>query len=430
VALLTATYAVLAFRLFQSINYYSVNIFTWDQWDFNDPLLFHPQSLWKSFLHQHEPHRQGVGALVGRVVGNLSHWNTRSEAFSIGVIVLIASLCALWLKTRQYGPIGYGDVLIPLIFFTPVQVETYLGTTNPAHGSLPLLLIMLYGLSWTIRDDIFKYGLVLIINFAATYTGFGLFLGLVTPVLLALDAYSKTRRTPRRDGLPAIAAFCLSIISIASFFVGYVPGAAVDCFSFPDAKPWRYLTFVNLMLGHFYWNRGYRSSLVVGSLVLTISVVVLSARIGRLLKWRKTLQSEDMIIMAFSSYSLLFAAGTAIGRLCTGLDAATSSRYMIYLITGFLALFFQALSQPRNVKLVCVAVLLLLSILAAFPKGFAVEWQSAHHEQAWKDCYLQREDIQQCDELTNATIYPWPESTGFKAKLDYLKQHQLNLFAK
>jgi hypothetical protein len=159
----------------------------WDQWDFNDPILFYPQPLWQAFRYQHGPHRQGLEALAGLLIGRLSHWNTRADAFGIGIIVVLASLCALWLKRRLFGSLGHTDVIIPMLFFTRVQWETFLGTTNPAHGSLLLLLIVLYCLSWTNRRDIAKYPLIVIFNFLAVYTGFGLFLGSVTPVILALE---------------------------------------------------------------------------------------------------------------------------------------------------------------------------------------------------------------------------------------------------
>jgi hypothetical protein len=428
--LVMVTYAVLAFRLFQTINAKSVNIFTWDQWDFNDPILFHPQTLWRSFLYQHGPHRQGLGALVGKMIGDLSHWNTRSEAFAIGVIVVIASLCALWLKTRYCGPVRYTDVVIPLMFFTPVQLETYLGATNPAHGSLPLLLIMLYCLAWTIGRDTLRYGIVLVVNFLATYTGFGLFLGLITPVLLALDAHKKMNRTPKIRAWPAIAAGILSLASIASFFVGYTASPAVGCFSFPDARPWRYLAFVSLLLGHFSWNRGYRSSLVAGGVVLVIFLAVWSVRLGRTLVRSKKQQDADLVIMALLSFSLLFAAGTAIGRVCLGVGAAQSSRYMIYLVPGFLGIFFHVVSGHGKLRRASMTAVLVLCLLAAFPRGFSAEWRPSNDALAWKNCYLRLENIGRCDALTNSRIYPAPESTRLREKLDYLKRQHLNLFAK
>lgn len=49
----------------------------------------------------------------------------------------------------------------------------------------------------------------------------------------------------------------------------------------------------------------------------------------------------------------------------------------------------------------------------------------------WKNCYLRLEDVGRCDEITNFTIYPPPETaTHLQEKLPYLKQHQLNLYAK
>jgi hypothetical protein len=47
----------------------------------------------------------------------------------------------------------------------------------------------------------------------------------------------------------------------------------------------------------------------------------------------------------------------------------------------------------------------------------------------WKQCYLEQEDIQFCDQATNFQIYPWPENIRLKEKLVYLKQNALNLYA-
>jgi hypothetical protein len=121
-----ATCAALAFRLFLTIRTEAVNIFYWDQWPFNDPILFHPQPLWQAFLHQHGPHRQGLGAFAGLVVGRLSQWNTRTDAFAIGITVVIASLCALWLKKRLFGFLAYSDVIIT----GRVCVESSTGQTS------------------------------------------------------------------------------------------------------------------------------------------------------------------------------------------------------------------------------------------------------------------------------------------------------------
>jgi len=44
-------------------------------------------------------------------------------------------------------------------------------------------------------------------------------------------------------------------------------------------------------------------------------------------------------------------------------------------------------------------------------------------------CYLRTEDIDFCDAATKFRIYPRPEATGLKQKLQYLKERRLSFFA-
>lgn len=48
-------------------------------------------------------------------------------------------------------------------------------------------------------------------------------------------------------------------------------------------------------------------------------------------------------------------------------------------------------------------------------------------KQVWEACYLRIEDIERCNSATGFAIYP--TLTDLQARLAYLKQHQLNLFA-
>ncbi len=424
----SATYAVLAFRLFLTIHTEAVNIFFWDQWDFNNPILFHPQPLWQAFRHQHGPHRQGLGALAGLLVGRLSHWSTRSDAFAIGTIVVIASLCALWLKKRLCGSLAYSDVIIPMLFFTRVQWETYLGTTNLAHGSLPLLMIVLYCLAWTCQRDILKYPLVLILNFLAIYTGFGLFLGFVTPVLLAVDSYNRITSRQRTPWYPIVACI-LSVVSIGSFFADYVRNP--DCLAFIYSHPASYIVFVCMMFSGFLAARGYYFSAAGGAVVLAIFLAVVVVHLARTLdpSNKKRKFGASVAILALLSFSLLFAAGTATGRICVDSSSAQTSRYMIYLVPGFLGIYLHALSLQGKLRQASITILLVLSLLASFPTGVAHKGQMEKARLVWKNCYLKLEDVEQCDEITNFKIHPAPEATQLKEKLLYLKQHQLNLYA-
>src|SRR5262249_2494026 len=189
---------------------------------------------------QYGPHRQGVGALFSFVLGTWSHWNSQTELVGAGVVVVLAAGLALYLKVRLYGPITYFDTTIPLVILTPSQLESFASYINPAHGPFTVLLVILYCLTWTFKSAQWRYTFVVLTAFVTTYTGFGLFIGLMTPVLLAIDWYvnSRSRLT--------LAALVISIISLSSFFVGYQVAPAVACYGAERADP------VSLSLTHLF----------------------------------------------------------------------------------------------------------------------------------------------------------------------------------
>src|SRR5215469_3138774 len=117
------TLLALTVRTFSLISHYAVNVFFMDQWDFNEVTLFEKHSLWEMFRWQHGPHRQGLGAIVAHLIEPLFHWNTRTESFVMGGVVVLAAVCALWLKWRLFGCLILFDVCIPLIVLSPLQYE-------------------------------------------------------------------------------------------------------------------------------------------------------------------------------------------------------------------------------------------------------------------------------------------------------------------
>src|SRR5215470_20099814 len=113
-----AAFAALSARLFTLISHYAVNVFFMDQWDFNEATLFEKHSLWEMFRWQNGPHRQGLGAVLSFLIEPLFHWNSRTESFLVGAIVILAAGCALWLKHRLFGNFTFFDVCIPLVLLT------------------------------------------------------------------------------------------------------------------------------------------------------------------------------------------------------------------------------------------------------------------------------------------------------------------------
>lgn len=434
--LVIAVSIVLAARFFRLISRYAVNIFFYDQWDFNNATLFESHSLLEMFRWQHGPHRQGLGALLARLVEPHFSWSSRSESFLVGGIIVIAVCCALWLKKRLYGSFSLADAVIPLVFFTPLQYESLFVTTNLAHGPLPLLLIILYCLAWTCSNATLRYGLVLVTNFVTIYTGFGFFIGFLTPLLLTLDYRASARNSQafRRYFVVMI----LAVASLGSFFVNYKFQAAVDCFSFRLLRPLDYLWFVDLMWATLFGAKGTDSlSKTVGTIVLIIVLVSLARIAWRLLtaspstpEWRRNFVAATLI-----AYSLLFCINTAFGRLCSGLGLALFSRYVNYVELGILGLYFSLLTvRSRLAVHILTAVLLVLLSIGSIPIIPTERYRmraAAEGKRNWRDCYLRISNIEACNLATGRSIYPpdGPGSQQLKAKLDYLKKTKQNLYS-
>jgi hypothetical protein len=429
---LVCTYLLMGAQFFGLIRQYAVNVLFMDQWDFDDATLFQHHSIWEMFRWQHGPHRQGLGALLQKLIEPWIHWNTRHEAFFIGAIIFSAAVLALLLKVRLYGTIGYSDVIIPVLFLTPLQYETLVVTPNPAHGSLPSLLMVLYCLCWLIRPYHWKYICVLLVNFLLIYTGFGLFIGLITPALLVLDYYANVRHLAPKYKWGSAAALTFSIASFASFFVGYKFQPAVDCFSPAPENPVMYPWFVAIMFANAAGLKILTLATLIGSIALALFMVGLLITVKRLLAQRSNTWPRDAAIASLLAYCVVFCFNTAYGRLCLGLNAAASSRYTPYVVLGFFGLYLYALSNhSRNLRVSLVLVLLAFAMLSARPLNSSdtgVEELISDGKRAWRQCYMARRDIDECYILTHFIIYPSPEATRMQEKLDFLERNHLNLY--
>jgi hypothetical protein len=432
--LVAIVFVIYAARLFRLISRYAVNIFFADQWDFNNATLFERHSLWQIFRWQHGPHRQGAGGLFERLVDPLFGWNSRTESFVVAGLIIAAAMFALWLKRRLYGKLSVFDIVIPAILFTPAQWHTLFMGQNFAHGSFPLLLILLYCLSWTSRRQYVRYPLVLFINFVTIYTGFGIFLGVLTPALLILDYLSGTSERRLSRGY-LITAILVSLCSLASFFAGYKFQPAIACFSLQPASPVSYWNFVALMFANFFAVR--RLSLgteLFGTLILAAVLACLVFVVACLMRKEKPKLAPDernraLIIVTLTAFTLLFCANTAYGRLCGGLATALQSRYAIYLEPAVLGLYFFLLSiRPGRARAFLLGGFLALIMAASLyvdRRGMNFAWYVREH---WKTCYLQTENIDGCNRAASFPIYPNPEKNHLKRKLEYLKRTGQNLY--
>jgi hypothetical protein len=426
-----AVFAALATRLLALISQYAVNVFFMDQWDFNKATLFEPHSLWQMFRWQHGPHRQGLGAVLAYLIEPHFGWNSRSESFLVGGIVILAAACALWLKKRLFGSLTLFDVGIPLILLNTLQYETLFITSNLAHGPLPLLLVLLYCISWTVSRAWLRYSLVLLVNFLALYTGFGFFLGLITPLALALDYWLSLRHLPAGQ-LYFLLSLGISLLSLGSFFIGYRLETSVDCSPNVFQSPVTFLHFLVLMFANLLAVKGIGIlPVLVGSLLLAAIVAALLFAVRAMVRaGEKSFHSPRWTAAICTAYCLLFSANAAYARSCLGVQVAQVSRYAIYMELGALGLYFSLLLIPRPYPRIA-ALLVLIAVLAASTPVRRQDRQvmefCKHAKLYWSACYLSVEDIGECNRAVGYGVYPLvtPE---LKSKLDYLKQRKQNLY--
>ena len=419
---IAAAFLICGGRLFAFVNRYSANVLFWDEWDYLSG-LFLGETQWRLFTWQHGPHRMGLGMLVIQAVFGLSHWDSRALSFVNAGTYLAAALLALWLKKRILGPLTAFDAIIPLLFLTLSHWETWVGVTNPAHGPLPLLLVVAFALSLTASNAWLAAGLALLTEGLAIYTGFALFVGVISPVVFAVALLRPGQRAAKAAGLIG------SLLLFASFFHDYRFLPAVDCFVFPIPHPERYGEYAGLLLSHpfgVFHFAGWSRVPIVALLLVELALGFLAA--VQLFRTESSLWRSTFIL---SGFSLLFAFNAAVGRICTGMDSAASSRYVPYAIPALLALYL-ALHELPWPPLRTAALAGFLAVCVAKELHQQKERDFLRHyaglKANWRECYLREHRIDACARV--AAIYPAPAATHLQEKLDFLEQRGLNLFKK
>src|ERR1017187_3140754 len=114
------------------------------------------------------------------------------------------------------------------------------------------------------------------------------------------------------------------------------------------------------------------------------------------------------VLATLSGYSLLFCLATTIGRTCTGLDEAHSSRYAIYKQLAIVSLYFWALTvrQPNWRKALSWLLPLLLIPSLFVTAGDGQDMSDLfERKNGWRACYLSGKPAGQCDDA-NRAIHP------------------------
>lgn len=429
VAFLCAVTSMLLTRLLLFVKKYAVDIFYSDQWDFYSP-LFYDSSLWELFAWQHGPHRQGVGMLVIALLAETSGWDVRVDAYAVAVLLCLAGGCAYFLKHRLFGKLSFSDIYISLLFLSMIQYENIVVVPNISYAGFPLLLLMVYACCQLVNDTTKRIVSTLGLTFLMTFTGFGMFIFPLTTVVLLREHFFLR-------SFPKVGFLWMSLAALAliawSFSLGYRFDPAIPGFAITLEYVLLYPLFVSLMLAMFF---GIHLSLfgpfaiVAGLSLLTGLGLILYGHLSRLLKGSND-NRLSLVIVILISFTLLFCINAAVGRTPIGLEAAQANRYVSLMIPAFLGIYLHLLTiKTKALRWVALGCFLLAASAGSLPLDRIDRFGEDHYRQklAWRSCYLECEDVHQCNEQVGNEMFLRLDARDVALKLAYMKEHHLGIY--
>jgi hypothetical protein len=407
------------------------NVLFWDQWDIYHP-LFRGDGWWGIFAHQHGPHRQGLGGLANAWLAQATGWDARGDAVLTVVATAAATAAALALAVRCGARSGFWLLTVPCAFLTVRQFESWIGPANPAHGAFPLLLTMLYGLTWFLPARGARLALQAALVFLLAFTGFGLFAAAIGTALCGWECW-QARREPRTLVAPALALLAMAG-AWALFLHGYQHQPAAPNFQFPHERPWEYLAFAALMLASYAGVTGPPPlALAVGGALLAALTALTAVQAWRALRAGPATVPAATVLAVLAGAVVLYCLNTAVGRVGLGWrEAPYAPRYVTLVLPGILALFV-AVERLRP-GLARHAGWALLAVHAGWA-GLAMDADTRHAadwyrrgREHWRAVYLATGSQAKADAATSPdqgfTIYP----ADLGPRLEHLRRHRLNLF--
>jgi hypothetical protein len=405
----------LVVRLFLSIDAYAVNVPWWDNFDYYFLLAGHA-NWWQRFTVQLGPHREGLSLILSSIIAPLSHWNMRAEAFAVGAILTLAMLVFLWMKKRAFGNLTPADfIVIPAIFLSPRQSYHWCFVVNSAHGALPLLLLSMFCLGWTIKTPTKRNAFLVAVTFFSVFTGFAFFIGII-----ALVAFLC-----RRNWLPAALVSAVLLL----FFLPYRFNPAVAGFQFFDPN----IVFV------------LPYSLAVGLANITgfgqspmnqiFGYPELLAALAVILFYFPTFAKGEIratVIVSLVSFGLLFMLFALEGRVSLGRDCLVGSRYVPLISPVFLGVYLSIAQIPQaRLRAACLGIAVCLAVYAStIASNGGSNSMSALRDAklAWIHTYLATNDINSANRAARIPIYPSTSRADLPQKLQYLEAHKRSFY--
>ena len=423
-------------HLFSFVNRHAVECLYQDQWDFLDP-LFQGRGAWACFIHQHGPHRQGLGLLLTGWVYDLTSWSTRAEGFVMAAVLVLAALVAVLVSVRLRGRIALADGALVLLFLTTVQFESIVIVPAMSHSVVPLLLIVGASAVALMRSPVRRLSALVPLHLACTFTGFAIFGSAAIAFALAAHLVVALRRHVRREVLAATVALAAAAATYALFLAGYRWDPAVPGWRFPAGPASEYIRFVANLYAHpFGWIAPSPASAGFGAVVLCLVAAAAFVACRNAVTAKDERDAGRWCAAAIPALaSLGFAVNAAVGRVPLGASAAFAPRYTSWALLGVAAVLFACAAAgserpaPRWTE-AAVGVLALACLLVPSRRAEELATRYAGAKRAWAATYLRTGSIAAAQAAHGGWFpaHPRPESAQLPAKLAYLRAHHLNLF--
>ena len=361
----------------QSINQFRAIGPFWDQLDFlGDSLTqktINTQLFADVFLHQHGPHRMGIGGIANALILKFSDYNFRllsqANLILIGTCGYACSLFSIKIfekeKLNTFTIVtGFYTILALWLNLKPQAESIYLAA-NPAHSAIPILLFLgCLAVIYKSRNLNTIPDKLLFICLIATETvmpstGFGIFFAIsllayhiliyiiVKTEKLTLKYYQKNQ----------------SIISAAACILGLFVFAynrdsnitASVCSGSPD---------INTLL---QWNGAQILGIFTDSsktLLLNIFISIFSILNLLFLALKcfqigindSSFKINSLLLVVQFSY-ICFALASCMGRGCSGIGAASASRYNLWplifltsILIQYLPILFRSMPNSPNIS--------------------------------------------------------------------------------
>lgn len=423
--------AVIVALWFYSIYEYSVNVLFFDAWDFHHAFVL-GYSPMQQFTAQFGPHRMGPGLVITGFLNDMSGWNSNWISMAIGIMMFLSAPVYLLVKYKLFGRITFFDLSVFVIVLSLVQFEVFTISPFMSHSAVPALLTSLYVLSLFIRNLYARNILMLIINLNLVFSGYGLFAGVITILLFAIEIFSEIKSGKAQRAWVDFISLVLAIATLITFFIGYQMGYTENHTLILWGQPWKYLIFIFLVYAGAFGFMGYSViNVVIGMVAFVIVCVVLLKSLFGLIRNHDATSANNMmdrVLFVMTAYPVIFVVALSIGRIELGYEVAGSSRYIPYLVPSFVAVYFYLNSLRFPLKAYAVPVFFVLMVFLQINSfssfGGMKYWSSKKLE--WKINYLNTLDVKSADSLSNFAVHP--NSVSTLKMLEYLKKNNLNLF--